>query len=65
MKIFDSVLEGTCSEAQKSVILANAACGITVMDRNLSVGESIEMARESLDSGRALNALKKFVEINS
>ena len=65
MKIFDSVLEGTCSEAQKSVILANAACGITVMDRNLSVGESIEMARESLDSGRALNVLKKFVEINS
>lgn len=65
MKIFDSVLEGTCTEAQKNVILANAACGISVMDYNKSIDESIAEARESLDSGRALAAFKKFVEINS
>ena len=64
-KIFDSVLEGTCTEAQKSVILANAACGISVMDYNKSIDESMAEARESLDSGRALAAFKKFVEINS
>lgn len=64
-KIFDSVLEGTCTEAQKSVILANAACGISVMDRNLSIEDSINIARESLESGKALAAFKKFVEINS
>lgn len=63
--IFDSVLEGTSTEAQKSVILANAACGISVLDRNLSIDESIAIARESLDSGRALAAFKKFLEINS
>ena len=65
MRVFDSVLEGTCSEAQKNVILANAACGISVMDYNKSIDESIEEARESLDSGRALAAFKKFVELNS
>ena len=65
MSVFDSVLEGTCTEAQKNVILANAACGISVMDYNKSIEESIAEARESLDSGRALNAFKKFVEINS
>lgn len=65
MKIFDAVLEGTATESQKNVILANAACGISVMDRNLSVEESIAIARESLDSGKALAAFKKFVEINS
>jgi anthranilate phosphoribosyltransferase len=65
MSVFDSVLEGTCTEAQKNVILANAACGISVMDYNKSIDESIAEARESLDSGRALNAFKKFVEINS
>ena len=65
MRVFDSVLEGTCSEAQKNVILANAACGISVMDYNKSIDESIAEARESLDSGRALDAFKKFVEINS
>ena len=64
-KIFDSVLENTCTRAQKDVILANAACGISVLDRNLSIEESIEIARDSIESGKALNALKKFVEINS
>lgn len=64
-RIFDSVLESTCTEAQKSVILANAACGISVLDRNLSIDESIALARESLDSGRALASFKKFLEINS
>lgn len=64
-KIFDSVLEGTSTTAQKNVILANAACGISVIDRNLSIEESIAMAREALDSGKALQVLKKFIEINS
>lgn len=65
MKIFDSVLQGTSTQAQKDVILANAACGINVMDRNKSIEESIALAKESLDSGRALQAFKKFIEINS
>jgi len=63
--IFDAVLEGRASDAQKSVVLANAACGISVIDRNLSVEESIALCRESLDSGKALAAFKRFVEINS
>ena len=64
-RIFDAVLDGSATEAQKSVILANAACGISVIDRNLSVEESIVRCRESLDSGRALAAFKRFCEINS
>ena len=65
MRIFDNVLQGTASEAQKQVIMANAACGISVMDCNKSIEESIDIARESLESGKALAAFKKFVEINS
>lgn len=65
MKIFDAVLEGTSTEAQKNVVIANAACGIAVMDANLSMSDSVEMARESLESGKALQVFKKFVEINS
>lgn len=64
-RIFDAVLEGTASQAQTAVILANAACGISVIDRNLSVEESIALCRESLESGRALAAFRKFVQINS
>ena len=65
MRVFDAVLEGTATEAQKSVILANAACGISIIDRNLSIEESVALCRESLESGRALRAFKKFLEINS
>lgn len=65
MKIFDAVLEGRSTEAQKNVILANAACGIAVVDRNLSIDESVQIARESLESGKALETFRKFVEINS
>lgn len=65
MNIFDAVLEGTSTEAQKNVVIANAACAIAVMDANLSMSDSIAMARESLESGSALRAFKKFVEINS
>lgn len=65
MKIFDNVLEGTSTDEQKSVIIANAACGIAVMDRNLSIEESVALARETLESGKALATFKKFVEFNS
>lgn len=65
MKIFDAVLEGTSTEAQKNVVIANAACAIAVMDANLSMSDSIAMARKSLESRSALRAFKKFVEINS
>ncbi len=65
MKIFDDVLEGTATAAQRSVILANAACGIAVMDRNLSIADSVAMAAESLDSGKAKACFMKFLEINS
>ncbi len=65
MYIFDAVLEGTATEAQTSVVIANAACGISVMDANLSMSDSIAIARESIESGKALATFKKFVEINS
>ena len=63
--IFDNVLSGTGTQAQKNVILANAACGISVIDRNLSVEESVAKARESLESGKALYAFKRYVALNS
>lgn len=64
MKIFDAVLDGTATEAQKNVVIANAACGLSVMDKNLSMEDSVKVARESLESGKALATFKKFLEIN-
>lgn len=64
-KIFDGVLEGTGLESQKNVVIANAACGIGIMNPSLSMSDTVAMARESLESGRALQAFRKFVELNS
>ncbi|MBO4839592.1 MAG: anthranilate phosphoribosyltransferase [Bacteroidaceae bacterium] len=65
MQIFDNVLQNKCTEAQKNVILANAACGISLMEEGLTISETISKARDSLESGKALECFKKFVEINS
>lgn len=63
--IFDAVLKGTATEAQKNVVIANAACGISIMDKNLSMANTVAMARESLESGKALACFNKFLKINS
>ena len=64
-QIFDNVLENKGTKAQTDVVIANAACGISVMNPNLPMTETIAMARESIESGKALSCLKKFVEVNS
>ncbi len=65
-EIFDAVLENRALPAQKNVVLANAAFGIQVMEKGQkSIEECVEIARESIDSGKALSTFRKFAEINS
>ncbi len=65
-EIFDAVLENRALQAQKNVVLANAAFGIQVIEKGQkSIEECVEIARESIDSGKALATFRKFAEINS
>lgn len=65
-EIFDRVLSNTALPAQKNVVLANAAFGIQVLERGQKeIEECIDIARESIDSGKALSTFRKFVELNS
>lgn len=65
-EIFDAVLENRALPAQKNVVLANAAFGIQVMEKGQkSIEECVEIARESIDRGKALATFRKFAEINS
>ncbi len=65
-QIFDNVLANKALPAQKNIVLANAAFGIQVLEKGKKpIAECIEIARESIDSGAALNTFKKFVEFNS
>ncbi|BCS86043.1 anthranilate phosphoribosyltransferase [Prevotella herbatica] len=65
-EIFDAVIENRALDAQKNIVLANAAFGIQVMEKGKkSIEECIDIARESIDSGAALSTFKKFVALNS
>ncbi len=64
--IFDAVLENRALPAQKNIVLANAAFGIQVLEKGQkTIEECIEIARESIDSGKALATFRKFAELNS
>ena len=64
-QIFDAVLQGTALQAQKNIVMANATFAIQVLEKGKkSIEECIDIARESLDSGKALSTFRRFVEIN-
>lgn len=63
-EIFDSVMENRSAQAQKNVVMANAAFAITVLDPAKTIDEALLMARESLESGRALQVLRRYVELH-
>ena len=63
--IFDEILSNRSTESRKNVVLANAAMGIKVMEKEKELAECLSLAREALESGRAFDCLKRFVELNS
>ena len=65
MKIFDNVLENTATEGQRNAVLVNAAFAINLIEADKSIDECLAIARESLQSGKALDTLKKYIELNS
>ena len=64
-KIFNNVLKNKATSAQRDVVIANSAFAIQVIESQTSIFECIDMAKESLESGKALQVLNKFVELNS
>lgn len=64
-KIFDAVLQGTSTPAQRDCVLINAAFAIQVIEPDKSIESCLGIAREALESGKALAVFKKFVMLNS
>jgi anthranilate phosphoribosyltransferase len=61
-KILLNVLNNTATEAQKDVVVANAALALHAADNSLSISDAILKAEESLESGGALEAFKRLIE---
>ena len=60
-KIFMEILEGRGTKAQQAVVVANAGMALFCADRNSGIEKAIEKARESLESGGALETFKKLL----
>jgi anthranilate phosphoribosyltransferase len=62
-KIFLDILQNKGTKAQTNTVLANAALAIQVMN-NKSIDECLYEAKESLESGKAHQSLKKLLEVS-
>ncbi len=62
--IFRDVLHGGGTQAQRDVVVINAAFAIQTVEQDKPIEECIEIARESLYRKKALKTLEKFVEVN-
>lgn len=62
-KIFKKIINGKGTEAQNSVVCANAGLAIATV-KQISHKEGIAMAEESLKSGLAKSSLKKLIELS-
>lgn len=61
-KIFLNILEGKGTTEQANVVVANAALGLNVVFPEKGLKECVEMAAESLKSGKALEKLKAVTQ---
>jgi anthranilate phosphoribosyltransferase len=60
--IFLRILERKGSRAQNDVVVANAALALYCMDESSGMDRCLERARQSLESGKALNAFKQLID---
>ncbi len=64
-QIFDNVLHNKATQAQKNCVVVNAAFAIQIICPDKKIEDCIAEAKESLESGRALNTFNKFMSLNS
>ncbi|RAV98049.1 anthranilate phosphoribosyltransferase [Pseudochryseolinea flava] len=61
-KIFMNVLEGKGTTAQNSAVIANAALALYAGHQNDGLSAALSRAKESLESGKALQSFEKLIE---
>jgi anthranilate phosphoribosyltransferase len=64
-RIFRNVLENKGTNAQMNAVIVNAAFAIQTIEPSLSIEKCLHKAEDSVKTGKAMNTLKRFIEINS
>jgi anthranilate phosphoribosyltransferase len=58
-----AVLENRASQAQQNTVLANSALAVSCYHGNGDLDESMAIAREAVESGKALKCFRKLLEM--
>ncbi len=62
--IFMNVLQNNATDAQKNVVIANAATAISIA-KNITIKEAVDVARESLKLGKALESFQTLLKLKT
>ena len=62
--LFRTILEGKGTSVQNNVVLPNAGTALQLLYPDKKITDCIEMARESMESGKALASFQKLIELN-
>ncbi|HPT22901.1 MAG TPA: anthranilate phosphoribosyltransferase, partial [Bacteroidales bacterium] len=62
--IFLNVLKGKGTPAQHSVVIANSAAALNVLYPQKDLKQCVSIANETIISGKAEDAFKKFISLN-
>ena len=63
-RIFGNVLQNKATRAQRDCVLINASFAIQALEPQKKIEECVALAKESLESGKALATLHKFLTLN-
>ncbi len=64
-QILHNIFDGTSTDAQRDVVLINAACALMVDGKARDIQDGLEMAREAIKSSKAKEKLKQIIEISN
>ena len=63
--IFLSILKNQASPAQTNAVLLNSAAGMMAFGKVSDMQEGIDLAKEQIESGKALAKLKEFIDVSN
>jgi anthranilate phosphoribosyltransferase len=64
-QIFENILENDATDAQRNIVLLNAAFAIQAAGKVSTLAEAKVLAEESMESGRARQMLDNYIEITN
>lgn len=59
------ILKGEITDAKRDVVLLNSGCSLYVSGKAKTIGDGIELARQTIDSGKAYEKLQQLIEFTN